>query len=104
MSALDVIFSRRFVRVYTDERLDKATVRALLDAPVQAPTALHAVPGLVVVEDVNTLKRHSGVAKGLWSTCEVIIIEPSVAGSAPGQASYRDDRCPRRTESCRPRA
>ena len=69
LSALDVIFSRRSVRAYTGERLDHETVRALLDAAVQAPTAMHAEPwAFVVVQDADALKRYSDTAKGLWST------------------------------------
>ena len=69
LSALDVIFSRRSVRAYSGERLDHDTVRALLDAAVQAPTAMHAEPwAFVVVQDAGTLKRYSDVAKSLWST------------------------------------
>jgi nitroreductase len=68
LSALDVIFSRRSVRTYTGEPLDHETVRALLDAAVQAPTAMHAEPWtFVVVQDADALKRYSDVAKSLWS-------------------------------------
>ena len=68
LSALDVIFSRRSVRAYTNAALDKATVRALLDAAVQAPTALHAEPwAFIVIQDRNVLKRCSDAAKALWS-------------------------------------
>lgn len=68
LSALDVIFSRRSVRAYSGERLDHDTVRALLDAAVQAPTAMHAEPwSFVVVQDADALKRYSDAAKGLWS-------------------------------------
>jgi nitroreductase len=69
LSALDVIFSRRSVRSYTAQTLDHDTVRALLDAAVQAPTALHAEPwAFVVVQDARALKRYSDVAKALWAT------------------------------------
>jgi nitroreductase len=68
LTALDVIFSRRSVRTYTSKRLDKATVSALLDAAVQAPTALHAEPwAFVVIQDVHVLKRISDLAKAQWS-------------------------------------
>ena len=68
LSALDVIFSRRSVRSYTAQRIDEDTVRALLDAAVQAPTALHAEPWtFVVVQDADTLQRYSDVAKELWA-------------------------------------
>ena len=69
LSALDVIFSRRSVRAFTGQRLDQETVRALLDAAVQAPTAMHAEPwAFVVVQDADALKRYSDAAKALWST------------------------------------
>ena len=69
LSALDVIFSRRSVRAYSGERLDKDTVLALLDAAVQAPTAMHAEPwSFAVVQDTSALKRCSDVAKAMWST------------------------------------
>jgi len=65
---LDVVFSRRSVRACTNEPLDKATVRALLDAAVQAPTALHAEPwAFILIQDRNVLKRYSDTTKALWS-------------------------------------
>jgi nitroreductase len=68
LSALDVIFARRSVREYTSQRLDEKTVRGLLDAAVQAPTALHEEPwAFVVVQDAALLKRYSDVAKGNWA-------------------------------------
>ncbi len=67
LSALDAIFTRRSVREYTDERLEPATIRSLLDAAVQAPTAMHAEPwAFVVVQDRALLKRYSDLAKGRW--------------------------------------
>src|SRR5512146_2180876 len=44
LSALDAIYVRRSVRSYTSERLDRSTVEALLDAAIQAPTAMHEEP------------------------------------------------------------
>ncbi len=67
LSALDVIFTRRSVRAYTPYKLDRSTVLALLDAAVQAPTAMHAEPWLfVVIQDEETLKRYSDIAKTTW--------------------------------------
>jgi nitroreductase len=69
LSGLDVLFSRRSVRSYTGDRLDRDTVQALLDAAVQAPTALHAEPwAFVVVEDAALLRRISDIAKAQWLT------------------------------------
>lgn len=67
LSALDAIFTRRSVRAYTPQRVDESTVRALIDAAVQAPTAMHMEPwSFVVVQDRTTLKRISDRAKGSW--------------------------------------
>lgn len=67
LSALDVIFARRSVRAYTGRRLDPRTIQALLDAAVQAPTAIHLQPcAFVVVQDPAMLKRCSDAAKALW--------------------------------------
>jgi nitroreductase len=68
LSALDAIFTRRSVRRYAPDRLDEATIRSLLDAAVQAPTAMHKEPwAFVVVQDGATLKRLSDRAKGSWA-------------------------------------
>lgn len=67
LSALDAIFTRRSVRSYTGARLDRATVTALLDAAVQAPTAMHLEPwAFAVVQDPVLLTRISDRAKSLW--------------------------------------
>jgi nitroreductase len=69
LSALDVIFGRRSVRAYTPQKIDAATIRALLDAAVQAPTALRAEPwAFVVIQDPVRLRRYSDLAKGTWAT------------------------------------
>ena len=68
LSALDVIFMRRSVRAYTSGRVDETTIRGLLDAAVQAPTAMHEEPwAFVVIQDPRLLKRYSDVAKGNWA-------------------------------------
>jgi len=68
LSALDAIFMRRSIRAYTTQKLDEATIRSLLDAAVQAPTAMHMEPwAFVVIQDEATLKRYSDRAKGSWA-------------------------------------
>jgi nitroreductase len=68
LTALDAIFARRSVRAYTPQPLDEATIRSLLDAAVQAPTAMHSEPwAFVVVQDRAALKRYSDRAKGRWA-------------------------------------
>jgi nitroreductase len=67
LSALDVIYSRRSVRAFTAERVPQSTVRALLDAAVQAPSTLggHSV-SFVVVQDHRRLERLCELAKTTW--------------------------------------
>ena len=68
LSALDVIYMRRSVRSYTGLVLDRPTVRALIDAAVQAPTAMHEEPWqFVVIQDAAMLKRCSDRAKASWA-------------------------------------
>ena len=68
LSALDAIFMRRSVRAYTPQKLDESTIRSLLDAAVQAPTAMHTEPwAFVVVQDDAMLKRLSDRAKERWA-------------------------------------
>jgi nitroreductase len=67
LSALDAIFTRRSVRAYGHQRLEQSTVRALLDAAVQAPTAMHGQPWLfVVVQDRELLHQLSDRVKATW--------------------------------------
>ncbi len=69
LTALDVIFMRRSVRAYTSQPLEDTTIRGLLEAAVQAPTAMHEEPwAFVVVQDRALLKRYSDTAKGHWAT------------------------------------
>src|SRR3974390_2754534 len=68
LTPLAAIFPRRSVRAYTPQAVDAATVRSLLDAAVQAPTAMHAEPwAFVVVQDRTRLRRISDRAKGSWA-------------------------------------
>jgi len=67
LSALDAIFTRRSVRSYQHQKVDADTIRALLDAAVQAPTAVHMEPwSFVVVQNDAMLKRYSDAAKASW--------------------------------------
>ena len=67
MSALDVIFARRSVRSYTPDKIRQSTVRALLDAAVQAPTTLFTKQlAFVVVQNGQTLRKLSDLTKAWW--------------------------------------
>jgi nitroreductase len=59
---------RRSIRDYAPVTLEEETVRSLLDAAVQAPTAMHTEPwAFVVVQDRAILKRLSDRAKDSWT-------------------------------------
>lgn len=63
MSVIDAIYRRRSVRSYLPKAVDRRLIRALLDAAVQAPTAVHEEPwAFVVVQDRETLRRLSDKA------------------------------------------
>lgn len=64
----DTIYARRSVRSYTGQKLDRATIRELLDAAIHAPTAIHEEPWqFLVVQDEGVLKRLSDRAKELFA-------------------------------------
>lgn len=63
MSAMDAIYERRSVRSYLPRTVDRALIRNLLDAAVQAPTAVHEEPwAFAVIQDRDALKRLSDTA------------------------------------------
>jgi len=67
LSALDIIYSRRSVRAYTAERVPESTVRALLDAAVQAPSTLGGQSlSFVVVQHQRRLEHLSELTKTWW--------------------------------------
>ena len=62
--ALDVIYERRAVRAYKAEDVSEERLRALLEAAVHAPTAMHHEPWqFVIVQNRALLKRISDRAK-----------------------------------------
>jgi nitroreductase len=64
MQLNDVIFGRRSVRDFADEPVSKAIVRSLIQAAIQAPSAVNSQPwAFVVVQDKVLLKRYSDRAK-----------------------------------------
>ncbi|MGY3534468.1 nitroreductase family protein [Bradyrhizobium sp. USDA 4452] len=49
LDTLGAIYQRRAVRSYAPDKLERATIEQLLEAAVQAPTALRAEPWVFVV-------------------------------------------------------
>ena len=67
LSAMAAIQSRRSVRSYVGQSLDRPTVTKLISEAVRAPTAMHREPwAFVVVQNAATLKRLSDTAKPLF--------------------------------------
>lgn len=64
VNVLEAIRSRRAVRAYVDEPVPETIIHNLLDAAVQAPTAMHLEPwAFVVIQDRALLKCYSDRAK-----------------------------------------
>ncbi|MHB8347352.1 MAG: nitroreductase family protein [Acidiferrobacterales bacterium] len=64
MNLIDAIYHRRAVRHYTPRAVSAGAIRALLDAAVQAPTAVHEEPwAFAVIQDRNLLHRLSDSVK-----------------------------------------
>lgn len=64
MECKDVLYTRRSVRKYTEQQLDKPTILALLNAAVQAPSATNSQPWcFAVIQDRLLLKNYSDRAK-----------------------------------------
>lgn len=64
MDLKEAIYTRRAVRSYTDSSVDDATIRALIDAAIQAPSAVNQQPcTFCVIRDRSLLSRISREAK-----------------------------------------
>lgn len=73
VDAMDAIYERRAVRAYTGREVEKERVLALIDAAIQAPSALNQQPwAFVVVQDAALLRRISERSKQLT----LAVLEP----------------------------
>lgn len=67
LTVTEAIAARRSVRSFTRDGISRDTIRLLLAAAVQAPTALHAEPwAFVVIQDPALLSAISRQAKSSW--------------------------------------
>jgi len=81
MNLRDAIHTRRAVRAYKPATVDEATVRQLLHAAIQAPSAMNAQPWVFsIVQDRARLQRYSARAKR--QLLELSATEPKVRGYA----------------------
>jgi len=66
LDTITAIRRRRAIRSYAPERLQKGIVQELIDAAIQAPTAVHREPwAFAVIQDRERLRRYSDGAKTL---------------------------------------
>jgi len=66
MNLTEAIFARRAVRSYQSLAVDERTIARLLDAAVQAPSAMNSQAwGFAIVQDRARLRRYSDVSKSL---------------------------------------
>jgi nitroreductase len=64
MDAVEAIYQRRSVRRYTDQPVEKETIRHLLDAAIRAPSAMNAQPwSFAIIQDPVVLRSLSDRAK-----------------------------------------
>lgn len=64
MDLKDAIYSRRAVRAYKQDPIDEATIKAIIDAAIQAPSAVNEQPwSFTVVRDKALLACVSDAAK-----------------------------------------
>ncbi len=64
MELKEAIYGRRAVRDYTPATVEESDIRNLIDAAIQAPSAINQQPWrFTVVRDVKTLSRISNEAK-----------------------------------------
>ena len=64
MDLMEAIYSRRSIRSYTDQQVEKSTVKALIQAAVQAPSALNQQPwAFAVIQDGKLPAQYSDRVK-----------------------------------------
>jgi nitroreductase len=74
-SALDVIFSRKSVRSYTDQAVTDAQIETLLRAAMAAPTGMNAQPWrFVVVRDQAVKDALAGPRGGMIAQAPVVFV------------------------------
>ena len=84
MNVLDAIYDRRAVRNYLPQKIDQAIIHTLLNAAVQAPTAMHEEPwSFLVIQNKDLLDRLSDCAK--------ILVRNEAEGSNSQQTKHMLD-------------
>lgn len=66
MELMEAINSRRSIRNYTEQKVDKVIINELLQAAVQAPSATNSQPWVfAIIQDQERLRQYSDRAKAL---------------------------------------
>ena len=66
MNVMDAIYNRRAIRDYLSTKIDRGLIDTLLNAAIQAPTAMHEEPwSFVIIQNKELLNRLSESAKNL---------------------------------------
>jgi len=83
MDIREAIYTRRAVRQFSDQAVDEATIRQLIDAAIQAPSAVNEQPwSFVVVREQALLDRISDDTKTyLLRTTPVGLLSPHIRES-----------------------
>ena len=64
MELIDALRTRRAVRDYTDQPIEKPTIQALIDAAIEAPSAMNLQPwAFSVIQDRQQINRYADQAK-----------------------------------------
>ena len=64
MELMEAIYKRRSVRFYTEETVDKATIEKLINAGIQAPSAMNVQPwAFGVIQDKALMQKISDETK-----------------------------------------
>lgn len=83
-SMIDAIYHRRAVRDYQPQKINQTTIHRLLEAAVQAPTAMHEEPwSFGIIQDINLLNSLSDSAK--------VILRSELQGNDSLQAKHMLD-------------
>lgn len=69
MELKNAIFDRRSVREFTAQRVDRETITGLIQAAIQAPSAMNQQPwAFTIIQDKTLLKQYSDRAKQIFAT------------------------------------
>jgi nitroreductase len=100
---IEAIFKRRSIRKFTDQPVDRETIKILLEAAMAAPTATNCQPWeFVVVDDpeqVKKLKSNMPFGKYNAPLCIVICGNPKISNHVTAARMFWVQDCSAATEN-----